>query len=68
MFGYFTSEAEAREGEKKEPPAELAANMTDFQELIANVEYLDLPRSLAVLTTVYLMPTTMESGPTSGLT
>jgi len=41
-FGYFTSEAEAREGEKKEPPAELAANMADFQELMANVEYLDL--------------------------
>ncbi|MDQ3307123.1 MAG: hypothetical protein M3499_01995 [Actinomycetota bacterium] len=41
-FGYFTSEAEAREGEKKEPPPELAENMGDFQELMANVEYRDL--------------------------
>jgi hypothetical protein len=39
---YFTSEAEAREGEKKEAPAELAAQMGDFEELAANLEYLDL--------------------------
>lgn len=41
-FAYFTSEAEAREGEKKEPPAELADQMGEFQELMANVEFLDL--------------------------
>ena len=39
---YFTSEADAREGEKKEPPAELAGQMGDFEELMANVEFVDL--------------------------
>lgn len=39
---YFTSEAEAREGEKKEPPAELAELMGEFQDMMADVEYLDL--------------------------
>ncbi len=39
---YFTSEADAREGEKKEPPAELAEQMGDFEALMANVEFLDL--------------------------
>lgn len=39
---YFTSEAAAREGEKKEPPAELAAQMGDFEEIMADVEFLDL--------------------------
>jgi hypothetical protein len=39
---YFTSEAAAREGEKKEPPPELAGDMADFEEMMANVEFLDL--------------------------
>jgi hypothetical protein len=39
---YFTTEAEAREGEKKEPPAELAAEMGDFEAMMANVEFIDL--------------------------
>jgi hypothetical protein len=39
---YFTSEAEAREGEKKEPPPELAAQMGEFEDMMANVEFLDL--------------------------
>lgn len=39
---YFTSEAEAREGEKKEVPAELADQMGEFREMMANVEFLDL--------------------------
>ena len=39
---YFTSEAEAREGESKEPPSELAAQAADFEKLMANVEYNDL--------------------------
>ena len=39
---YFTSEAEAREGETKEPPAELADQMSQFEELTANIEFLDL--------------------------
>jgi hypothetical protein len=39
---YFTSEAEAREGEKKEPPPELAAQFAEFEDLMANMEFLDL--------------------------
>ncbi len=39
---YFTNEAEAREGESKEPPAELAEQMGDFEQLMANVEFIDL--------------------------
>jgi hypothetical protein len=39
---YFTSEADAREGEKKEPPAELASQFADFEKLMQNVEYRDL--------------------------
>ena len=39
---YFTSEADAREGETKEPPAELAEQMGEFQDLMANIEFLDL--------------------------
>jgi hypothetical protein len=39
---YFTSEAEARVGEKKEPPPELAAEMGEFEAMTENVEFLDL--------------------------
>jgi hypothetical protein len=39
---YFTSEAEAREGERKEPPAALRESMQEFEELMANIEFLDL--------------------------
>lgn len=39
---YFTSEAAAREGETKEPPAEFVAQMAEFEEMMASVEYLDL--------------------------
>jgi len=39
---YFTSEADARSGEKKEPPEELAAEMSEFEAMMANVEFLDL--------------------------
>lgn len=40
---YFTSEAEAREGETKEPPpGDLSDQMGEFQELMENVEFLDL--------------------------
>ena len=39
---YFTSEAEARQNENKEPPAELAAAMAQFAEVMANTEFLDL--------------------------
>ena len=40
--GYFTSEAEAREGEKKEPPPEMQAAMAQFGEMMQNTEFLDL--------------------------
>lgn len=41
-IGYFTSEAEARVGEKKEPPPELAEQMGRFEELMQDVEFIDL--------------------------
>lgn len=43
MAMYFTSEAEAREGEKKEPPAELKAEMDELAALsIGAPEFFDL--------------------------
>lgn len=39
---YFTSEAEARANETKEPPAELAEEMGEFTEMMANIEFVDL--------------------------
>jgi hypothetical protein len=44
---YFTSEAEAREGEGKEPPAELQAVMAEMEEISDGPpDYLDLRRPL----------------------
>jgi hypothetical protein len=43
MVMYFTSEAEAREGERKEPPPELRANMEEMNKLsIGEPEFFDL--------------------------
>jgi hypothetical protein len=43
MAMYFTSEAEAREGERKEPPPELQAQMEEMQRLsIGEPEFFDL--------------------------
>ena len=39
---YFTNESDARQGESKEPPAELAAQMGEFEAMMANVEFIDL--------------------------
>ena len=39
---YFTNETDARQGESKEPPAELAAQMGEFEAMTANVEFIDL--------------------------
>lgn len=39
---YFTNEAEARDGEHKQPPPELAAMMSDFEEMMAGVDFMDL--------------------------
>jgi hypothetical protein len=39
---YFTSEAEARGAEGKEPPAELAELFSQYADVIANTEFLDL--------------------------
>jgi hypothetical protein len=39
---YFTSEAEARAGEQTELPEDVQAMMGEFQEIMANTEYLDL--------------------------
>jgi hypothetical protein len=43
MAMYFTSEAEAREGERKEPPPELAAQMAEMNRLsIGEPQFFDL--------------------------
>jgi hypothetical protein len=43
MVMYFTSEAEAREGERKEPPPELAAQMEELNKLnVGAPEFFDL--------------------------
>jgi hypothetical protein len=43
MALYFTSEAEAREGERKEPPTELKAQMQEMDELsVGEPQYFDL--------------------------
>src|SRR5690606_34694370 len=39
---YFTSEAEAREGEQKELPPELAQTMMEGQEIYRDIRYFDL--------------------------
>lgn len=39
---YFTSEAEAREGEKKDMPAEGAELFAQYEGLVSDVEYFDL--------------------------
>jgi hypothetical protein len=42
---YFTSERAAREGERKEPPARLKAQMAEMNQLnIGEPKFLDLPR------------------------
>ena len=42
QIGYFSSEAEAREGEQKEPPAELAARFEGADAPMADMEFMDL--------------------------
>ena len=43
MVMYFTSEADAREGERKEVPAELQANMEEMNKLsIGQPDFFDL--------------------------
>ena len=39
---YFTSEADARANEAKEPPAELVELFAQYSDVFANTEYLDL--------------------------
>ena len=38
---YFTSEAEARAGESKPPPAEFAEGFADFMEMMSKAEFID---------------------------
>lgn len=40
---YFTSEEQAREGEAKEPPAEVAELLQEWQGLMSDVEWFDIP-------------------------
>ena len=42
MALYFTSEAEAREGERKEPPPELQAQMAEMETQRRRAEFFDL--------------------------
>jgi len=47
MVLYFTSEAEAREGERKEPPPELQAQMEEMSKLsVGEPEYFDLKQQV----------------------
>jgi hypothetical protein len=47
MVMYFTSEAEAREGERKEPPPELKAQMEEMDKLsVGEPEFYDLKQPL----------------------
>ena len=39
---YFTSEAAARENEKKEPPGELAELFAQYSDVMANTDFVDL--------------------------
>jgi hypothetical protein len=39
---YFTSEAEARANEDRQPPPELAAGMAEFMEMMSATEFIDL--------------------------
>ena len=49
MVMYFTSEAEAREGETKEPPPELQAQMEEMGKLsVGETEFFDLKRPVIV--------------------
>jgi hypothetical protein len=49
QFVYFTSEAEAREGEQREMPAEMQAAMAEMGELsIGETEFLDLRNPMLV--------------------
>ena len=41
-FNYFTSEAEARAGEKQEMPPEVQKLMDEFGDMMTNTEFLDL--------------------------
>ena len=45
---YFTSEAEARAGEAKPPPAELAEAMREWQDVMGPITYYDLPHPTIV--------------------
>lgn len=47
MVMYFTSEAEAREGERKEAPPELQAQMEEMNEVsVGETEFFDLKRPI----------------------
>lgn len=41
-FAYFSSEADARQNEAKEPPEEVRAAMAEFEAIMSRTEFLDL--------------------------
>jgi hypothetical protein len=49
MIMYFTSEAEAREAERKEPPPELQAQMEEMNKLsVGETQFFDLKRPMII--------------------
>ena len=49
MVMYFTSEAEAREGERKELPPELQAQMEEMSKLtVGDTEFFDLKQPVII--------------------
>ena len=49
MVLYFTSEADAREGERKEPPPELQAQMAEMDKLsVGETEFFDLKQPVII--------------------
>ena len=47
-FIFFTSEAAAREGEKKEMPPEMQKSFEEYQSLVRDVKYIDLKEPLLI--------------------
>jgi hypothetical protein len=45
---YFTSEADARTGERREPPADLETSMSELAEAITELRYLDLHEPMTI--------------------
>lgn len=47
-FNYFTSEAEAREGERREMPPEMQKAFDDWRNSVTDMKFIDLPEPLLI--------------------